>query len=190
MTLLLVGLLLFFGMHSIAIVALPLRDRLAAKSDIGWKILFGLISLVGIVLISKGYAELRQSPTVLYVLPAWSRHIAALLLLPAFVLFLAPYFPGRIKSTFAQPQLIAVKAWAIAHLLVNGTVADSLLFGSFLVWAVADMLSMKNRVSRPLMGAPESAVNDIILIIAGLGLYAVFVFWAHEILIGVRPFAM
>ncbi len=190
MTQLLIGLILFFGMHSIAIVALPLRDRLAAKSELGWKVFFGLVSLAGIVLISKGYAELRQSPTILYVLPAWTRHISALLLLPAFVLFLAPYFPGRIKRFFRQPQLTAVKTWALAHLLVNGSLADVLLFGSFLLWAVADLLSMKNRASRPLIGAPESALNDIILIVAGLGLYVAFVFWLHEILIGVKPFAM
>lgn len=190
MTQLIVGLILFFGMHSVAIVALPLRDRLAARSEIGWKVLFALVSIAGIMLMSKGYAELRQSPTVLYMLPAWTRHIAALLLLPAFVLFLAPYFPGRIKSTFRQPQLIAVKTWAIAHLLVNGTLADVLLFGSFLAWAVADILSMKNRVSRPLIGAPESRANDLILIVAGSGLYAAFVFWLHEALIGIKPFAM
>lgn len=190
MTLLLIGLVLFFGMHSIAIVALPLRDRLAAKSELGWKLIFALVSIVGIVLISKGYAELRQSPTVLYVLPAWSRHVAALLLLPAFVLFLAPYFPGRIKNAFRQPQLISVKIWAFAHLLVNGMLADVLLFGSFFAWALLDMLSMKTRVSRVLPGAPPSKANDFILIIAGLGMYVAFVFWLHEALIGVKPFAM
>ena len=188
MTLLLIGLALFIGMHSLSIVALPLRDRYAAKSEIGWKAFFGIVSLVGIVLVVKGYADLRQTPTYLYVLPAWTRHIAALLMLPAFILFLAPYFPGRIKSMFKEPQLLAVKAWAVSHLLVNGTLADVLLFGSFLVWAVVDMISMKNRVSRPLLGAPESAANDPVLILVGLGLYAVFFFWLHEILIGVKPF--
>lgn len=190
MTQLLIGLVLFFSMHSLAIVALPLRDRLATSNELAWKLFFGLVSLAGVVLIAKGYADLRQSPTYLYALPFWLRHVAALLLLPVFVLFLAPYFPGRIKSAFRNPQLVAVKIWAIAHLLVNGTLADVLLFGSFLVWAVADVLSMKNRVSRPLPGAPESPANDIILVVAGLGFYLAFVFWLHEILIGVRPFAV
>jgi len=188
MTTMLLGLLLFFGIHSIAIVALPLRDRLAAKSEIGWKAIFGIVSLIGIVLIAQGYAELRQAPVYLYVLPAWTRHVAALLILPAFILFLAPYFPGRIRSMFKQPQLIAVKTWAIAHLLVNGTLADVLLFGSFLVWAVADVISLKKRTTRPLLGAPASAANDPILIVVGLGLYVAFVLWLHEMLIGVRPF--
>jgi uncharacterized membrane protein len=185
---LILGFVLFFGMHSISIVALPLRNRLAAKSELGWKALYAIVSLIGIVLVSRGYAELRQAPTVLYVSPVWFRHVAAVILLPTFVLFLAPYFPGRIKSATRHPQLIAVKLWAVAHLLVNGTVADVLLFGSFLVWAVADRISMKGRPARPVTSAPESAANDIVLVVIGLALYAAMVFWLHEIAFGVRPF--
>jgi uncharacterized membrane protein len=184
------GLVLFFGLHSISIVALPLRDRLAAKSALGWKAFYGVVSLIGIVLIARGYADLRQTPTVLYVSPVWLRHVAALLLLPTFILFLAPYFPGRITSVGRNPQLEAVKAWALAHLMVNGTLADVLLFGSFLLWAVADGISMKNRTARPLPGAPESNANDIIIIVVGLALYLATLFWLHEKLIGVRPFAL
>jgi uncharacterized membrane protein len=180
---------LFFGMHSASIVALPLRDRLAAKSELGWKALYGLVSLVGIVLVARGYAELRQDPTLLYVLPVWVRHVAAVFLLPIFVLFLAPYFPGRITSATKHPQLIAVKLWAVAHLLVNGTLADVLLFGSFLLWAVADRISMKSRPARPISGVPASAANDIALVVVGLALYAALVFWLHEVAFGVRPFA-
>jgi len=187
---LLTGLLLFFGLHSISIVALPLRDRLAAKSALGWKLFYGLASLVGIVLIVRGYADLRQAPTVLYLSPAWLRHVAALLLLPTFVLFLAPYFPGRITGALRNPQLEAVKAWALAHLMVNGSLADVLLFGSFLLWAVADGISMKNRTARPLPGAAESKANDIIVIVVGLGLYVATVLWLHEMLLGIRPFTL
>jgi uncharacterized membrane protein len=81
-----------------------------------------------------------------------------------------------------------VKLWAFAHLLVNGTLADVLLFGSFLLWAVADRISLKGRPARPLPGAPESKTNDVIIIVVGLALYLVFAFWAHEWLIGMRPF--
>lgn len=187
---LLSGLVLFFGLHSISIVALPLRDKLAAKSELGWKAFYGVVSLIGIVLIARGYADLRQSPTVLYVSPIWLRHVAALFLLPTFILFIAPYFPGRITGVIRNPQLEAVKAWALAHLMVNGTLADVLLFGSFLLWAVADGISMKNRTARPLPGAPESKANDMIIIVVGLALYVATAFWLHEKLIGVRPFAL
>ena len=187
---LLLGLALFFGLHSMSIVALPLRDKLAAKSALGWKAFYGLASLIGIVLIARGYADLRQTPTILYLSPIWLRHVAVLFLLPTFVLFLAPYFPGRITGAIRNPQLEAVKAWALAHLLVNGTLADVLLFGSFLLWAVADGISMKKRVARPLPGAPESKANDIILIVVGLGLYVATIFWLHELVLGVRPLAL
>jgi len=186
---LLLGIVLFFGMHSASIVALPLRDRLVARSENSWKAVYAIASLVGIVLIARGYADLRQAPTVLYVTPIWLRHVAALLLLPVFAFFIAPYFPGHIRSALKHPQLVAVKLWAFAHLLVNGTVADVLLFGSFLVWAIADRVSLKSRIPRPLPGAPESKANDFIVIVVGLALYVVFALWLHERLFGMRPFA-
>jgi uncharacterized membrane protein len=184
---LITGLVLFIGMHSASIVALPLRDRLAAKSELGWKASYAIISLVGIILVAKGYAELRQAPTVLFASPDWMRHVAAVLLLPIFALFLAPYFPSRIKRATKHPQLLMVILWSVAHLLVNGTLADFLLFGSVLVWAIADWISLKNRPTRQLPGAPVSAVNDVVLILVGLALYAVMVLWLHEVAFGVKP---
>ncbi len=188
MWLLITGLVLFLGIHSISIVALSLRDKMAAKSELGWKLFYSLVSLVGIVLIVKGYADLRQTSTVLYATPLWMRHVAATLLLPVFVLFLVSYFPGRIKNVIKHPQLLAVMLWAVAHLLVNGTMADVILFGSFLIWAIADRISMINRVSRPVPGVPKSNLNDVIVIVAGLALYLMMAFWWHELLFGVRPF--
>ena len=184
---LLLGLVLFFGMHSISIVALPLREALAKKSLLGWKALYSIVSLVGIVLIIRGYADLRQTAALIYVSPGWLHYVAAIAMLPAFILFLAPYFPGRIKTALRHPQLIAVVIWAVAHLMVNGTLADILLFGPFLVWAIADWSSMKNRVARPLPGAPASRYNDIAVIVVGLALYAILVYGLHEKLFGMRP---
>jgi len=186
---LLIGIALFFGMHSASIVALPLRDRIVANSENAWKGIYAVASLAGIVLMVRGYADLKATPTVLYVTPYWVRHVAALLLLPVFVFFAASYLPGRIKNALKHPQLAAVKLWALAHLLVNGMLADVLLFGSFLVWAVVDRISLKNRPQRPLPGASESGANDVIAVVLGLALYFVFVFWAHEWLFGMRPFA-
>ena len=186
---LLLGIVLFFGMHSASIVALPMRDRLVARSEMGWKAIYTVASLFGIVLMAKGYADLRQTPTLLYVTPIWMRHVATLLLLPVFAFFIAPYFPGRIQRALKHPQLVAVKLWAFAHLLVNGTLADVLLFGSFLLWAVADRISLKGRAARPLPGAKESRANDAIVVVVGLALYAAFAFMLHERLFGIRPFA-
>ena len=185
---LLIGIVLFFGAHSASIVALPVRERMVAKNAIAWKAVYALASLAGIVLMVRGYADLRSAPTVVYTTPYWMRHVSALLLLPVFIFFIAPYFPGRIKTALKHPQLVAVKLWAVAHLLVNGMLADLLLFGSFLAWAVVDRISLKRRPQRPLPGAPESGINDAIIVVVGLALYAVFAFWAHEWLFGVRPF--
>lgn len=188
MTLMILGLVLFLGVHSVSIFAEGFRDRMAAKSEQGWKAAYGVLSILGLYLMAKGYAQARLEPTVLYVPAMWLRHVAALLLLPAFVLFFAPYVPGRIKSATKHPQLIAVKLWAVAHLLANGMLADVVLFGAFLAWAVVDRISMKRRRPRPLQTAPASAANDFILVAVGLAAYLAFAFWAHAWLIGVAPF--
>lgn len=189
MTLLILGLLIFLGVHSVSIVAPQWRDAQAARmGEKAWKGLYTLASLAGFVLIVIGYGQARQAPVVLYAPPLALRHVAALLMLPAFVLLLAAYLPGRIKAVTKHPMLAATKLWAVAHLLANGNLADVLLFGAFLAWAVADRISMKYRVPRPLPGAPAGRFNDAIALGAGLVLYVAFVTVGHRWLIGVPPF--
>lgn len=187
---LLLGMAIFFGMHSVCIAAPKLRDQMAAHNPLGWRLVFTVLSVVGLILIVRGYGEARLSPTELYTTPGWMHYVSAVLLLPVFILFLAPYFPGRIRAATKHPMLVATKLWALAHLLVNGMLHDVILFGAFLVWAVADRISMKRRVQRPLPGAPESNTNDIVIVVVGLALYGVTVVWAHEVLFGVRPLPM
>ncbi len=189
MTLLLIGLVLFLGIHSVSIFAEDFRNRMAAKSEIGWKAVYGLVSLAGIVLIARGYADARLEPTLLYVTPIWMRHVAALLMLPMFILFFAPYFPGRIQDAARHPQLVAVKLWAVSHLLVNGMLADVILFGAFLAWAVVDRISLKRREPQSVPGLPRAGMNDAIVIVIGLAAYAAFAFWLHLTWIGVAPFS-
>ena len=188
MSLLILGLVLFLGTHSVSIFAEPLRDRLAAKSEFGWKAFYGVMSIVGIMLIAKGYADARMTSSILYTTPAWMSHVMALLMLPVFILFFAPYLPGRISTAARHPQLVAVKLWALSHLLVNGSVADVVLFGSLLAWAVVDRISMKRRTQRPLPGLPKANGNDFIAILLGLITYVAFTLWLHERLIGIAPF--
>jgi uncharacterized membrane protein len=126
---------------------------------------------------------------VLYVPPVWLRHVALLLLIFVFPLLFAAYLPGRIKTATKHPLLAATKIWAFAHLLANGTLADVILFGSFLVWAVADRISMTHREQRPIPQAPPSKANDAIAIVLGLGVYVAFVLWLHSWLFGVSPIA-
>ncbi|MDZ7749478.1 MAG: NnrU family protein [Halofilum sp. (in: g-proteobacteria)] len=186
MTQLILGLVLFLGIHSAAIVAPAGRERAAARlGEWGWKGLYAAVSLIGLVLIVRGYGAARLDPTWLYVPPGWLRHLGMLLLVPVFPLLLAAYLPGRIRARLRHPMLVAVKAWALAHLLMNGALADVVLFGGFLAWAVADRVSLRRRPARPSPSLPASAWNDAIAVVAGLGLYLAFVAWLHAWLIGV-----
>jgi uncharacterized membrane protein len=185
---LILGLIVFLGTHSIAIVAPGLRDRVRARlGDNGWKALYGIVSLLGFVLIVKGFALARYESAVLYTPPHWLRHVAFLLMLPVFPLLFASYLPGRIKTAAKHPMLAAVKFWALAHLLANGRLADVLLFGGFLAWAVADRISLKRRPPQNIKVAPPGRFNDAIAVIAGLGTYVLFILWAHVRLFGVSP---
>jgi uncharacterized membrane protein len=185
MTILLLGLILFFAPHSVSVVAHGWRDRMAARmGEWTWKGLYSLVSVAGFVLIVWGYGLARQDPVVLYSPPAWLRHVAMLLLVPVFVLLLATYLRGHISRVTKHPTLVAVKLWALAHLLANGMLPDVLLFGVFLAWAVAVRISLKRRPERALPALPASPVNDVIAVVAGLGLYVAFVLWLHVWLIG------
>jgi uncharacterized membrane protein len=185
---LILGLLLFFGAHSIAIVSPGARDALAAKlGALPWRITYSLVSLAGFVLIVRGFAAARLDPQVIYTPPAFLRYITSLLMLPVFPLLLASSLPGRIKTATKHPMLAATKIWAFAHLLANGTLAGVLLFGGFLAWAVLDRISLGRRPPKVLPMAPPSKFNDAIAVVAGLVLYGVFVMWAHVRLIGVAP---
>jgi uncharacterized membrane protein len=208
MTTLILGLIVFLGAHSVAIVAPAWRDGMHARLGEGpWKGLYSLVSAFGFVLIIIGYGLARQQPVVIYTPPLWLRHLSLLLLVPVFPLLLAPYLPGRVKSAAKHPMLVTaayvplnpikaklghpmlagVKLWALAHLLANGNLADVLLFGGFLAWAVADRISMRHRQQRAVPGAKASPLNDAIVVLGGLALYALFLFKAHAWLFGVSP---
>jgi uncharacterized membrane protein len=189
MPLLIAGLVLFLGVHSIAIVSPSFRARAIQRVGEGaWKGLYALISLVGFVLICYGFGLARQAPVVLYSPPTWLRHVTFLMMLPVFPLVLAAYLPGRIKAAAKHPMLAAVKFWAFAHLLANGSLADVLLFGGFLAWAVADRISVKRRsMPQVLRTAPPRPWNDAIAVVLGLAIYALLIGWAHVRLFGVSP---
>ncbi|CAN7386613.1 NnrU family protein [Variovorax sp. LjRoot130] len=191
MSLLVVGLILFLGIHSVSIVAPAWRDaQVERRGERVWKGMYALASLAGLLLLIYGYDLARQTPVVLYTPPPALRHVALLLMLPVFPLLFAAYLPGRIQRTVKHPMLLAVALWATAHLLGNGTLADVLLFGAFLVWAVADWISVQRRaVPHSVPGAPPGALNDVVALAGGLVVYAGFLFGAHRWLTGVSLLA-
>jgi uncharacterized membrane protein len=192
MSMLVAGLLIFLGVHATSIFAPAWRNaQVAARGEAVWKGGYALLSLVGFVLIVYGYGVARGNPVVLYEPPAFLRHVAWTLMLPVFPLLLASKLPGRISAVTKHPMLVAVKLWALAHLLANGTLASTLLFGAFLAWAVADRISLKRRPVSALAGHPTTAppgrFNDAIAVVVGLCLYAAFIGGLHLWLIGVSP---
>ena len=187
------GLVLFLGVHSVSIVVPGWRAAQVARRGVGaWKGFYAAVSAVGFVLLVSGYAMARREPVVLYSPPAGLRHLALLLMLPVFPLLFAAYLPGRIRRVTKHPMLLAVKIWATAHLIANGTLVDVVLFGSFLAWAVADRISLGRRF---LPESHEPALsragkyNDAAAVVGGLAVYVLFLFRAHQWLIGVSPLA-
>lgn len=188
MAVLIAGLALFLGVHSIAIVHEAWRDRMAVRlGEHVWQASYALVSIAGFALIIWGYGLARQEPIPLYAPPVWLRHVALLLLVVVFPLLLAAYLPGRIQTLTKHPMLAATKVWAFSHLLANGMLRDMVLFGAFLAWAVVARISMKRRKVRPVPSAPAARWNDLIAVGVGLGLYVAFVLKLHVWLFGVSP---
>jgi uncharacterized membrane protein len=188
---LILGLLIFLGAHSVRIVAEDWRRaQIARLGASGWKGLYSLVSIAGFALIIWGYGQARLAPQVLWATPKGMAHLASLLTLVAFVLLVAAYVPGNhIKSRLRHPMILGVKTWALAHLLANNTLADLLLFGGFLVWAVLDFRAARQRDrAEPPAPLPATPAATGVTLIVGLAAWAGFAFWAHAAWIGVRPF--
>nr|AIE77295.1 hypothetical protein pBIO2155_02 [uncultured bacterium pBIO2155] len=190
MTILILGLILFLGVHSVRIFAEGWRTAQIAKRGEGaWKGMYTVVSIVGFGLILWGYGMARAQPVVLWAPQLWARHLAALLMLFAFILLAAAYVPKNgIKSWLHHPMVLSVKVWALAHLLANHTLADLLLFGSFLVWAVLNFRAARQRDRAANTVYPTGAVaGTLITVVVGVVVWAVFAFWAHAWLFGVSP---
>ena len=191
MTLLVIGLVLFLGAHSVRIFAEGWRTaRIAQMGPNGWKAAYGVVSLVGFVLICYGYGLSRQAPIDLFNPPVWTRHLAALITLPAFVLLVAGQIPGTyIKQAVKHPMVLGTKAWAFAHLIANGRLADVVLFGAFLVWAILDFKAARGRDKALGLTYPaKGVVRDIAAVVIGIVAWAAFAMYFHAAWIGVRPF--
>ncbi len=191
MTALIVGLLIFLGVHSVRIFAEPWRTGVRARiGENAWKGAYSVASLAGFALLVWGYGQARLDPVPLWAPMLWARHLAALLMLVSFILLAAAYVPGNgIKARVHHPMVLGVKVWALAHLLANHTLADLLLFGGFLVWAVLCFRAARQRDrAAGTVYPPGSLPMTLVTVVAGTAAWAGFSFWAHAAWIGVRPF--
>jgi uncharacterized membrane protein len=191
MTWLILGLVLFLGVHSVRVFAEGWRTQLRGRlGEQAYKGLYSVLSVLGFGLIIWGFGQARLQQVQLWVPPVGMRHAAALLTLVAFVLLAAAYVPGNaIKAKLHHPMVLGVKVWALAHLLANGGLAQVVLFGSFLVWAVLDFRSSRQRDRAGQVVYPSGrALPTAVTVAVGVLLWTGFAFWAHGAWIGVRPF--
>jgi len=191
MSLLIAGLVLFLGVHSVRMLAEGWRTHMRARLGKGtWKGLYSLLSLAGLALIAWGFDLARDQPVLLWTPPVAMRHAAALLTLLAFVLLAAAYVPGNgIKARVHHPMVLGVKTWALAHLLATGMLAHLLLFGSFLVWAIFNYSVARRRDRRDGVQYPPGRLAATgVAVVLGVAGWAVFAFGLHGLLIGIKPF--
>lgn len=191
MTLLIIGLVLFLGVHSSRFLAADLRARqIAARGETTWKGMYSVASLAGLVLIVYGYGLARQAPVDLWTPPRALYHVTTLLMVLSFILLVAAYVPGnRIKARVGHPMTLGVKTWALAHLLSNGRLADVVLFGAFLAWAVVTYINARKRDRVNGVTYPVGPLSkDAIVVVVGIVVAVVFAKWLHAPLIGVQPF--
>jgi len=195
MLLMIAGLVIFLGLHSLPVTA-PLRARLHdVAGDVPYRIVFSILSLGGLILVVDGYKawKYQEGAAVLYVPPVFLSHIALLLMVVAFVSVAATYGRSHIRKALKHPMILGVKVWAFAHLLSNGDAASVTLFGAFLAWGVVDRISVKRRERAGLI-APSAFEprwrDDVLALAIGGVVYALFVWKVHLWLIGVSPIAM
>lgn len=190
MGMLILGLVLFLGAHSTRIVADGWRTAMVRRlGEARWKGLVALLSIVGLGLVVWGFGLARKQPVELWWPPFFMRHVAWLLTLVSFILLAAAYVPrNAIKARLRHPMVLGVMVWALAHLLANGNVAHGVLFGSFLVWAALSFRAARgrDRASGAIYPA-GTASGTVMAVVVGIAAWAGVAFWAHGLLIGIRP---
>ena len=180
MSYLILGLILFLGVHSTQIVGL--RDPLKRTMGAGpYKIVHSLISAAGLILIVYGKVQAHPSE-FLWAPPGWTRHLALTVVPIAFVIFVSTYTPGHIRRLTRHPMTFAVVLWSGAHLLANGESASMLLFGAFFVWAVLTYITALMRKEAP--AEVKGWGGDITAVVIGLGV-AGLILQFHMTLFGV-----
>lgn len=185
--LLILGLVLFLGIHTLTTRRQARAALIARFGEGSYKALYAVIAIIGIALIAKGFSLYRASEWIdVWYPPKGMRHLALALMLPAVILVVAAYIRGNIYLKLKHPMLAGVKLWALAHLLANGDLGSIILFGSVLAWAVYDRISLKSRTDGGAPSIPVGGVgNDVIAVVIGIVVYLALAFAFHPLVIGV-----
>ena len=207
MTQLILGLILFLGAHSVRIWADGWRNQtIEAYGEKAFKGVYALVSILGFYLLVVGYGEARLQTVALWNPPIFTKHISMLLMLLSSILLVATYIPrNHFKMRLGHPMVLSVKVWALSHLLANGNLADLVLFGSFLIWAVLNFRSARARdralllnlndaedpAAEPLTESESTnqpkLLSTIITLVGGIAIWALITFVLHAKIVGVSP---
>lgn len=190
MAILILGLLIFLGVHSVRIFAEDWRSaQIARIGEKRWKAIYSIVSGIGLVAIIWGYGLARAHPVSVWTPPTWAPHVAIPLVAVAFILLPAAHVPNNhFKTLLGHPMVLGVLVWAFAHLLATGTLSAVVLFGAFLLWAIVDFLAARRRdLLAGTTYPPANVAGDGIVIVSGLVVWALFAFLLHGWLFGVRP---
>ncbi len=207
MTQLILGLILFLGAHSVRIWADGWRNQtIEAYGEKAFKGVYALVSILGFYLLVVGYGEARLQTVALWSPPIFTKHISMLLMLLSSILLMATYIPrNHFKMRLGHPMVLSVKVWALSHLLANGNLADLVLFGSFLIWAVLNFRSARARdralllnlndaedpAAEPLTESESTnqpkLLSTIITLVGGMAIWALITFVLHAKIVGVSP---
>jgi uncharacterized membrane protein len=180
-----IGLAVFLGPH-VFVTMRPQRDAALKRLGVlSYKVLFAVVSIVGLYLIGKGFAMYAAAGAIsVWSPPSVMRYATQILMWPASICVAAAYLPGDIKRILKHPMLVGVKLWAVAHLLSNGDLGGIIIFVAVLAWAVYDRISLKRRTDP---GAPPIPLggrrNDIAAIIVGTILYLALGLVFHPLVI-------
>jgi uncharacterized membrane protein len=186
---LILGLAIFIANHVFVTFRDARESAIARLGKNGYRALFSVVSIIGLVLIVYGYGQYRAHEWIqIWTPPDFMRHITVGLMLIAVILFTAFFIPSQIKAWAKHPMLAGVKTWALAHLLSNGDLGSILLFGSFLAWGVYARIAAKRRGDLGTTTAPSGWLNDVIVVALGIVIYLALGYVFHPLLIGVPAF--
>jgi uncharacterized membrane protein len=182
MTILVLGLLLFLGIHVLP-MATALRNGLFARwGERRYKGLFSAVSLAGFALIVAGYYFGERGPQLFAPIPA-ARAIAPEAMTLAFILLAAANMRGYLRHILRHPMLIGILVWSGVHLAANGDLRGTILFGAFFVYAIVDLVSA---IARGAVKTFEPSVRFDVMAVVGGSVVALVLMAVHRYLFGVR----
>jgi uncharacterized membrane protein len=188
---LIIGLVILLGAHVFVTFRQARAGLIAQLGQIGYRVLFAAVAIIGLALVVWGYAEYRAHEWIqVWTPPAVMRHVTVGLMLFAVIFITAAFIPSHIRQKLKHPMLASVKTWALAHLLSNGDLGSIILFGSFLAWGVYSRIAAKRRgdMGAAAKPAPAGWTGDIIVVVLGIAIYLALGFAFHPYVIGVKVF--